>query len=212
MRFSEYLKEAKQQRPEWFLDTKQDIELLFRLHEGKNPGFKVLDNLQVSCRLSEPIELTTDHMIRENGKLYLPCQFNSCGKYTSIDVPNDKIGSLLGLADFALSLYISAQEINFDYFPEEIATGVSFYNVKSLQGIGKNKCLIRDHAFLRGDDVKSHALGTILFEYGEKALIHIANNDKLGSILTRHARDRDKDILECQEELIEAGYKEFAKL
>jgi hypothetical protein len=78
----------------------------------------------------------------------------------------------------------------------------------SLVGIGKDylKEIIGNFSF-DNTGIKSNILGLLKVENLQSA---ITDDKKLEEIINRHLET--KDILECQEELIEAGYKEFAKL
>jgi hypothetical protein len=56
----------------------------------------------------------------------------------------------------------------------------------------------------------SNILGLLLIK--ELDEIGIVPSHPAFEIVKRHFNDKNKDVLECQEELISNGYKEFAKL
>ena len=58
-------------------------------------------------------------------------------------------------------------------------------------------------------NLKTHMLGILLIKDLKK--ISFSDNIEVQNIINKHL-DGDRDILECQEELITNGLKEFAKL
>jgi hypothetical protein len=80
----------------------------------------------------------------------------------------------------------------------------------SLQGIGKQYFLSGKKIYLnRCTKLSSNMLGLILIKKLEYAYFDV--NNEIEEIINRHNRD-NKDIIDCKEELISAGYKEYAKL
>jgi hypothetical protein len=82
-------------------------------------------------------------------------------------------------------------------------------SLTSLKGIGKDYLTVINEIFY-GDKsgIKSNILG--LLKVKNLKVLSITDDKKLEEIINRHLKT--KNILECQEELIENGYKEFAKL
>lgn len=65
-------------------------------------------------------------------------------------------------------------------------------------------------------DLESNILGLLLINQLDKIIIDIqdvktSNLQPVVDIINRHLK-ADKDILECQEELLENGFKDYAKL
>ena len=67
--------------------------------------------------------------------------------------------------------------------------------------------VINSAFYLGGNPIKSNILGLLQIKH----LKTVKNSHPAFIILSKHLNG-DKDILECQEELISNGYKEFAKL
>ena len=88
--------------------------------------------------------------------------------------------------------------------------GCSDTKITSLKGIGKNYLKeINSNMFLNGcNELKSSMLGLMLVK--ELPRIYF-DNKEVQDIFNRHLKG-DKDILDCQEELITKGFKEYAKL
>lgn len=83
----------------------------------------------------------------------------------------------------------------------------------SLQNIHKIVDHIGDSIILFGNPIKSHILGLLRINKLQHAIVH-SNQGRLAetiSIINKHLRG-DRNIHTCQEELIEAGLKEFARL
>jgi hypothetical protein len=87
-------------------------------------------------------------------------------------------------------------------------------NITSFEGVGR-KFLTKVPDFLITPDcLTSNILGILLIdglEQGRVSTYGIPNLRNALKIIDKHLKG-DKDILECQEELIEAGFKEYAKL
>ena len=137
-------------------------------------------------------------------------------KGSPIEIPGDfscegnELINLIGAPRKVLGTFNCYQNqlITLEGAPEYIGGG--FYcrtnNLSSLQNIHK----IIKHAPKLGfgsNPIKSHVLGILLIDgienvFGDQSWLRIINNHIHG----------DKDVLECQEEMISAGYKAFAKL
>jgi hypothetical protein len=79
----------------------------------------------------------------------------------------------------------------------------------SLKGIHKQIKYIGDFATFDGNPIKSHMLGLLKID-GLRHIYYI-DNKPVQNIINKHLKG-DKDIFACQEELIEAGFPEFAQL
>ena len=78
----------------------------------------------------------------------------------------------------------------------------------SLRGIHKQIKHIGNAAEFAGNPIKSHVLGLLKIS-GLKTVT--LNNTQVQEIINRHLQGV-RDIFACQEELIEAGFEEYAKL
>jgi hypothetical protein len=80
--------------------------------------------------------------------------------------------------------------------------------LKSLEGIHKHIKILNGAANFLGNPISSHVLGVMRI----KGLTSIfLDNDEVTTILNKHLKG-DRDIFACQEELIDVGFEEFAKL
>jgi hypothetical protein len=81
-------------------------------------------------------------------------------------------------------------------------------NFTSLHNIHKIIKHIGGHADFRYNPITSHVLGLLLID---GLLFVMLGNEKVEDIINKHL-EGDRDVFACQEELIEAGYEEFAQL
>jgi hypothetical protein len=84
-------------------------------------------------------------------------------------------------------------------------------NITSLEGIGKDYLLeIGGYLFLnKCNDLTSHMLGILNIK--KLKAIEFDVNKQVEAIFNEHLFG-DRDIIACQSQLIEAGYKDYAKL
>ena len=94
--------------------------------------------------------------------------------------------------------------------PPSINGNVYFANnkIKSLHNIHKQIKHINGGISFIGNPITSHVLGLLLID-GLKMVF--LDNTKVEAIINNHLRG-ERDVFACQEELIEAGFDEFAKL
>ena len=83
--------------------------------------------------------------------------------------------------------------------------------ITSLKGIGKNYLKeVKDYiGFLSCRELKSNMLGLLLVKGLQEIEFNI--KEEIEKIFNRHLTG-ERDILDCQEELITKGFKEYAKL
>ena len=83
--------------------------------------------------------------------------------------------------------------------------------LKSLKGIHKQLHQINGTFFARGNPIVSNVIGILLVKGCKK--IHI-NNEEVEAILNKYLPNTSGmlSVLECQSELIEAGYEDYAEL
>jgi len=94
-------------------------------------------------------------------------------------------------------------------FPE---VNLDFAKNKDVSLSGIDKFLNCEYILLSGGQNISSSMLSLLRIKKLKKIIHITDNDtKLIDILNKYL-ETDKDILECQEELIKNGYNQYAKL
>ena len=100
-----------------------------------------------------------------------------------------------------------------EHAPTSVGRGFYCYNNKlaSLEGIHKQIKKINGSFFAAGMKLESHLLGLILIDGITQ--IEIDNKD-IEEILNRHLRHPNKKLamLQCQQELIDAGFDEAAQL
>lgn len=81
-------------------------------------------------------------------------------------------------------------------------------NLTSLHNIHKQIKYIGGIAIFEKNPITSHVLGLLMIERLENIRI---DNQVVQGILNKHL-EGDRDVFACQEELIEAGFEDFAKL
>jgi hypothetical protein len=95
-----------------------------------------------------------------------------------------------------------------EYFPRNISGSISTYNLRNLSLSRCNKHIDKiDGTWFLNTKYVGPILGTLQI----KGLREVSFGSEAQSILTKYLRG-DRDILECQEELITKGFKEYAKL
>lgn len=83
-------------------------------------------------------------------------------------------------------------------------------SIISLKGIGKDYLRLIGEELSLPSSIKSNMLGIILIK--ELKLITFFRSIKKIQDIFNDQLSGDRDIIECREELIQAGYKEYAKL
>ena len=106
----------------------------------------------------------------------------------------------------------STKITSLEFVPQSVggSFGCSDTKITSLKGIGKDYLKeVRGEIYLNDcHELKSNMLGLMLV----KGLLGIEfNNNEIEEIFNRHLQG-ERDILDCQEELITNGFKEYAKL
>ena len=80
----------------------------------------------------------------------------------------------------------------------------------SLKDIHKHIKKIGRSAFFKDNDIQSHVLGLMLIKDLKKVQL---DNKEVEAIINRHlAGGSMRSAMECQAELIQAGFEEYAKL
>ncbi len=94
--------------------------------------------------------------------------------------------------------------------PSSVGGNLSCFNNKltSLHNIHKQIKHIGGFATFNDNPITSHVLGLLLIDGLQKVFL---DNMKVRVIINKHLKG-DRDIFACQEELIEAGYEEYAQL
>ena len=128
------------------------------------------------------------------------CSYNNL---TSLEGAPQKVGG---------NFYCSYNNLtSLEGTPQKVNGDFSCYDnpIKSLKGIGKDY-LKEINGFINLDHcpIESHMLGLLKVKGLTK--IEFNHNNKVEEILNKHLKSRD--ILSCQDELIENGLEEYAKL
>ena len=135
----------------------------------------------------------------------------------------NKLTSLKGIPKNLMRLAASENLINtLEDFPERIEKDCNINNNKltNLKNIHKHIKYIGGRLDISENPIKSHILGILKIEglqdvsafrefHTPKELMHSPLVIAV-AIINKHLKDRD--ILACQQELIDAGYEEFAQL
>ena len=225
MRFVQYLNEAIK-KPAWFAKTYP--EAVGFLNAGNsNPDYIINKNLEVVRDRHASITklLITEKNLKKEGKVYyFPFQIVEAANYLEIRVNGD-LGSLQGLPDtFNNTIFLTAKSIVFDKLPT-MGKGLALaydeeVGMKSLTGINKAKTVL-DYVTV-GDTVTECILGLATFTYKTRTEAVQPSNGKNNldlreacQIISQHIANNNGvggDILDCKEELMTNGYKEYAKL
>lgn len=86
-------------------------------------------------------------------------------------------------------------------------------NITSLSGIGKRFLKTIKGNFVCDDSrITSNVLGFLLVNKLQQVLVDIKKDHLIWKAIINEHLNKDRDIMECREELIAAGLKEYAKL
>jgi len=161
------------------------------------------------------VTFTADALKTNGGRL--PFMFNEAK--SNFDVSECKLISLLGSPRLVSGHFNASDNLldSLEGIPQIINGSINLSNnpkLKSLSGIHK-KLKSVGMEFLIPETIKTGILSLMMVKelksvqlIGPKVIPGLSDALK---ILNRHLR-KDRDVLACQEELISAGFKEFAKL
>ena len=148
------------------------------------------------------------------------------GKWSKIKVGNDfdcgddyKLNSLKGCPQIISGDFFCKDNrlITLNDGPTHVYKNysASSNNIKTLKDIHKHIRQIGEVLYLHNNPIQSHILGLLLIKELRKVYsvgnTFFSTGNAIFEIINNHI-GRDRDVLECQEELISAGYKEYAKL
>lgn len=99
---------------------------------------------------------------------------------------------------------------SFEGIPEEVEG--DFYlggnKFESLEGIHKHIKRVYGEIFFNNTPIKSHVLGLLKIKDLFRVIL---DNQEVQNIINKHIRN-GRDVLACQNELIDAGFEDFAQL
>ena len=150
-------------------------------------------------KIKEIFENTTNwEKFKQNNNFY----FDDCNLTSLKGAPQEVGGSFYCYNNQLTSLEGAPQKVNGDF---------SCYDnpIKSLKGIGKTY-MKEINGFINLDHcpIESHMLG--LLKVKGLTFIKFNQNRKVEEIINKHLKTRD--LLACQDELIENGLEEYAQL
>jgi hypothetical protein len=152
-------------------------------------NFDVQDNLLESLK-GGPVETFGSYIVNNNSRI------------TSLEFGPRKVGGHFYFQNCGVA--------SIDHAPRYV--GGIFYgpqnNITSLKGIEKIVDFIGEDLILNDNPIESHVLGVLLI----KGVRHVWMDrvQEVQEIINQHLGSRD--LLACQEELIDAGLEEFAQL
>lgn len=209
MKFSEYLNEAK-----------KEINLIGKTINGKlvtpetpneiwEGDFKC-DNKKLTSLIGAPKEVTGDFICDYNNLTTLvgaPEKVNgsfhcSINKITSLKGAPKIVGGTFSCGGNELT--------SLEGVPKEIGGYLNINNNKitSFKDIHKIITKINGEIYCEGNQIKSHVIGLLLIQGVKK----IYSAEKWDKILNRHVGKGRARVIDCQNELIDAGYEEYAQL
>ena len=127
------------------------------------------------------------------------------------DCNTNLLKSLKGCPEHVGFLYADSNQIDsIEGLPKTVKTYISLDHNKitNLHNIHKMVKKMNGVIYLRDNPITSHILGVLLIEGCE---LIILDYPKVHNIINKHLKG-DRDVFACQEELIEAGFDEYAKL
>jgi hypothetical protein len=167
---------------------------LKELHEAKRPYSAKLYIKQFNEDEETPAQLMLNNLELDK----IPMQIKS-SENTTYDFGDNKLST-------------------FDNFPEEARIlKCNRNNFQSLHNIHKYIKKLAPFAgtiSIFGNPIKSHVLGLLKIENLREVILYGTGDDKVlitvEEVINKHLKKRD--ILACQQELIDAGLEEFAQL
>lgn len=142
--------------------------------------------------------------------------FNASGQFAVISNDYDALTKVINDTSklshtFSKIEYYAGKDVSsFDGFPKIIKSSLVFgkdCNLVSLKGIHKHISEISGSISIFTPKVQSHFLGILKIKGCKSILI---DNKAVENIINKYLPEGD--ILDCQDELIEAGLEEYAKL
>jgi hypothetical protein len=127
------------------------------------------------------------------------------------DCNSNELTTLKGAPTSVGCFYCSCNKLtSLEGAPQRIMQAFSCTDnkVTSLKGIHKHIKYVGTYMNLRGNPIKSHVLGLLKIDGLQEVFL---DKKKVQDIINKHLKG-DRDIFACQEELIEAGYPEYAQL
>ena len=203
MQLSEMAEISKQ-----FFQTKEETAAWLREHKIKN--FKIRDNLNVDVFGDVKFMMLADH---DKHILHLPVKFNDVhGDFLAF---NAGLVSLVGSPNFIKGDYcIHSNPISSLNGFTPVITGYTTFletQIHSLHNIHKHIKLVRD---IYLPEKQTHVLGLFLIKGLRNVVIPSTVEPEMSyvwhNIIQKNLREGD--IHKCQEELIEVGYPEMAKI
>ena len=230
MRFRQYLKE-EETHPEWMLKSEEEIMKLLGTNNAemfmtRSFGDDFIGVQPNPDAFDRPfLKLTEENLLKLGGKYYIGFQIIDPGARLIIDC-NGAIGSLKGLpGNLNTTLTLDAKSINFDYLPYlngKLELGSTTNFLKGLKGIGKAKTVV-EHILL-GPKIESNILGLLKFNYKRRGGNQVMGTGTgiskglaeacriISYYIESDLNPSNRDIIECQEELLDAGLENYAKL
>ena len=211
MNFIEFLNENQSKYP-WMIKSRDKIEQWLRFHPATRilPE-KINDDLTIGTIYT--LIIGDDDLVQYGEGHYLPVHFTQVGEYTFTTFKQG--ASLIGSPKKVEKFTIKTGTVNsFEGIPEEaeMMNLSQWNNLTSLKGI--NNHIKSCERMIIPIGIKSNILGLLYIKDLEIVSPPFGKGEELINaliILHKHLKG-DNDVLECQEELISAGYKEYAKL
>lgn len=215
MKFTEFLVEFTPQS--WMITNPDEIKKWLNRYElYENNDVMIASDGTTNAK---SIYFSKNKLRFVNGGMVLPIQFGKC-EYFSID--DCRLSTLKGSPRIVTGDFTAVGNLitDLDGAPEEIGSSCNISknpNLTSLTGIHKHIKYIGYDLIISGT-IKSSILGILMIKNIKKVVLWDPSNiSKLDDmvaavqILNKHNKG-NRDILECQEEMINAGLKEYAKI
>jgi hypothetical protein len=148
-------------------------------------------------------KLITKDTKNEHWKGDVDCSYN---KLTSLDGAPASVGDYFNCSSNQLTSLVGAPASVGDYF------NCSYNKLTSLAGIHKIIKKMNGGTFnALGNDIKSHVLGLLMILDCKEVLL---DNEEVAAILNKYLPNTGGNqwVMQCQTELIEAGYRDYARL
>lgn len=219
MKFSEFLTETQEDKPQQLLAQTPRGDYIYNnlgitelpQFPKSVPGYVDLSNNHLTSLEGSPEhvanyftcdsnELSTLEGAPKTVESFFSCKNN---RITSLKHSPLKVGAVF---DADNNLITSVEGIT----PVTTAVYLSNNKLESLHNVHKHITMTRQ-AHFDGNPIKSHVLGLLLIK---NLYIVSLDNDKINRIINSYLPNTrgNEAVYECQEELIDAGYDEYAQL
>lgn len=211
--FKQYLLSEQEDNDNWFFTSKQQINAWFKTMGFSKSDYVINDDMSVSHN-SHNILITNNELIWYKGeKCVIPINFRSCA--SDFTITSDNLLSLKGVPrSIGGAFKLKADGFtSVEYLPEE-AEDIFIHTSGIVELKGIEKWVKNTYSIYVPHDVKGLLSLVKIKSLNLISTWSNASDDlkRACEIVTKYCEANTHDVFACQEELIDAGLKDYAEL